>query len=80
MVAPTSPESPVAGFIKKRGEGLHHICVYVDDIKQTLADLKKAGIKLIDESPRVGAEGNLIAFVHPSSMNGVLIELEQKVS
>lgn len=80
LVAPTSPDSPVARFLAKKGEGLHHICLYVDDIKKTLAELKKAGVKLIDESPRVGAEGNLIAFVHPSSMNGVLIELEEKAT
>ncbi len=80
LVAPTSPDSPVARFIEKKGEGLHHICVYVDDIEKKLSELKEAGVKLIDETPRVGAEGNLIAFVHPTSMNGVLIELEQKIS
>ena len=79
LVAPTSPDSPVARFIDKKGEGLHHICLYVEDIRRTLAELKGAGVKLIDESPRKGAEGNLIAFIHPSSMNGVLIELEQKI-
>ncbi len=77
LVAPSSPDSPVAKFIEKRGEGLHHICIYVDDITAKLAELKAAGIRLIDETPRQGAEGNLIAFVHPSSMNGVLIELEE---
>ncbi|HKK20503.1 MAG TPA: VOC family protein, partial [candidate division Zixibacteria bacterium] len=71
-------DSPVARFIAKRGEGLHHICIYVDDINAKLAELKSAGVKLIDETPRVGAEGHLIAFVHPSGMNGVLIELEQR--
>ncbi|UCG63024.1 MAG: methylmalonyl-CoA epimerase [Candidatus Zixiibacteriota bacterium] len=80
LVAPTSADSPVARFIEKRGEGLHHICLYVDDIKKALAELKRAGVRLIDESPRVGAEGHLIAFIHPSSMNGVLIELEEKLS
>lgn len=80
LVAPTSPDSPVARFLEKKGEGLHHICLYVDDIEKTLAELKEAGVRLIDESPRVGAEGNRIAFVHPSSMNGVLIELEEKLS
>ncbi len=78
LVAATSPDSPVARFIEKRGEGLHHICIYVDDIETALGDLKQAGVKLIDETPRVGAEGKLIAFVHPASMNGVLIELEQR--
>ena len=80
LVAPTSPDSPVARFLEKKGEGLHHICIYVDDIEKKLSELKEAGVKLIDETPRVGAEGNLIAFVHPASMNGVLIELEQKIS
>jgi len=78
LVAGTSPDSPVARFVEKRGEGLHHICIYVDDIEQKLAELKENGIKLIDESPRIGVEGNKIAFVHPSDMNGVLIELEEK--
>ncbi len=78
LVAPSTPDSPVAAFLEKRGEGLHHVCVYVDDLKNTLAELKAAGVKLIDESPRVGAEGRLIAFVHPSSMHGVLIELEER--
>jgi methylmalonyl-CoA/ethylmalonyl-CoA epimerase len=78
LVAPISQDSPVARFIAKRGEGLHHICIYVDDIKAKLAELKSAGVELIDETPRVGAEGHLIAFVHPSGMNGVLIELEQR--
>ncbi len=78
LVAPTSPDSPVARFIEKRGEGLHHICLYVDDIRTRIKELKAAGVKLIDETPRIGAEGNLIAFVHPSGMNGVLIELEEK--
>lgn len=78
LVAPTSTDSPVASFIEKRGEGLHHVCLYVEDIERTLSQLKAAGIRLIDEIPRVGAEGNRIAFVHPGGMNGVLIELEEK--
>ena len=78
LVAGTSPDSPVTRFVEKRGEGLHHVCIYVDDIEQKLTELKKNGVKLIDESPRTGAEGNKIAFVHPSDMNGVLIELEEK--
>lgn len=78
LVAPSTPDSSVAAFLQKRGEGLHHLCIYVDDIESTLAHLKSAGVKLIDETPRVGADGNKIAFVHPSDMHGVLIELEQK--
>lgn len=77
LVAPTTPDSPIATFIAKRGEGLHHICIYVEDIETKLSELKAEGIKLIDETPRIGAEGGKIAFIHPSSMNGVLIELEE---
>ena len=80
LVAPTSDDSPVAKFIAKKGEGLHHICIYVDDIKSKLEQLKQAGIRLIDETPRIGAEGNLIAFIHPKDTNGVLIELEQLIN
>ena len=78
LVAATSPESPIARFIAKRGEGLHHICVYVDDIEKRLKDLKASGVELIDETPRIGADGEKIAFVHPLSTNGVLLELQQK--
>ncbi|MCK4607044.1 MAG: methylmalonyl-CoA epimerase [candidate division Zixibacteria bacterium] len=77
LVAPTSSGSPVARFLEKRGEGLHHVCLYVEDIEQKLAELKAAGVRLIDETPRSGAEGNKIAFVHPSGSSGVLIELEE---
>jgi methylmalonyl-CoA/ethylmalonyl-CoA epimerase len=75
LVAATASDSPIARFIAKRGEGLHHICFYVDDLEKKLSELKAAGIKLIDEIPRTGAEGKKIAFVHPSGMHGVLIEL-----
>ena len=78
LVAPTTADSSVATFLQKKGEGLHHLCIYVDDIKATLAELKSSGVRLIDETPRIGAEGNKIAFVHPSDMHGVLIELEQR--
>lgn len=78
LVAATSNESPIAKFINKRGEGLHHICVYVDDIDSKLKKLKEAGIKLIDTECRIGAEGKRIAFVHPQDLNGVLIELEER--
>jgi methylmalonyl-CoA/ethylmalonyl-CoA epimerase len=77
LVAATAPDSPIASFIAKKGEGLHHICIYVEDIEQKLSELKAAGIRLINEAPRMGAEGSKIAFVHPSDMNGVLIELEE---
>lgn len=77
LVAATAPDSPIASFIAARGEGLHHVCVSVKDIDEKLSELKAAGIRLIDETPRIGAEGKKIAFVHPSGMNGVLIELEE---
>lgn len=78
LVAATSDDSPIRKFIEKRGEGLHHICIYVPDIDVRLQEMKSAGYRLIDETPRTGAEGTRIAFVHPSSGNGVLIELEEK--
>jgi len=78
LLEPTSDSSPIARFLDKRGEGLHHICTYVEDIEAALQDLTAAGNRLIDQKPRIGAEGNRIAFVHPASFNGVLIELEEK--
>jgi methylmalonyl-CoA/ethylmalonyl-CoA epimerase len=72
-----SPESAVGRFLAKRGPGIHHIAIEVDDIDAALADLKGKGARLIDETPRVGAGGCLIAFVHPSSTDGVLLELVQ---
>lgn len=79
LVAPTSQDSPIARFLQKNGEGLHHVCIYVEDIEAKLRELKEAGARLIDQTPRVGAEGNLIAFVRPADFGGVLIELEQRV-
>ncbi len=78
LLQATSDDSPIARFIAKRGEGLHHICLYVDDIESKLAEMKAAGVRLIDETPRLGAEGHRIAFVHPSDTHGVLIELEER--
>jgi len=78
LLAPTNAGSPVQRFLNKRGEGLHHVCLYVEDIDRALKELRAAGIRLIDESPRVGAEGARIAFVHPENMHGVLIELEER--
>ncbi|MEE8149034.1 MAG: methylmalonyl-CoA epimerase [candidate division Zixibacteria bacterium] len=78
LLAATSEDSPIAKFINNRGEGLHHICIYVDDIESKLRELKKAGIKVIDETYRPGAGGKKIAFVHPQNLNGVLIELEER--
>jgi methylmalonyl-CoA/ethylmalonyl-CoA epimerase len=75
----TSSDSPIARFIEKRGDGVHHLAFEVDDINAELARLKKEGFQLIDEQPRLGAGGSLIAFIHPKSTNGVLIELSQRV-
>src|ERR687884_855453 len=75
LLEPTGPDSPVAKFLEKRGAGIHHIAVRVADIRAALARLKSQGARLIDEEPRVGAEGCLVAFVHPSSAGGVLLEL-----
>ena len=75
LLEPTSEDSPIAKFIEKRGAGIHHIAVRVSDIRESLARLKEQGIRLVDETPRIGAGGCLVAFVHPSSANGVLLEL-----
>ena len=72
-----SPESPIAKFVAKRGPGIHHICFAVDDLDATLARCRAHGVRLIDEMPRVGAEGKRIAFLHPSSTSGVLVELTE---
>ncbi len=78
LLEATSDDSPIAKFIEKRGGGIHHIAVEVEDIAASLAKLKAGGMRLIDEEPRVGAENCLVAFVHPSAANGVLLELVQK--
>ena len=77
LLEPLSPSSPVGKFLEKRGPGIHHIAIRVPDIRAALAQLKEQGTRLIDETPRVGAAGCLVAFVHPSSANGVLLELVQ---
>ena len=79
LLEPTSPDSPIAKFIEKRGEGIHHICLRVDDIEGHLERLKAKGYRLINEAPVPGAHGCRVAFLHPSTGNGVLIELSQKV-
>jgi methylmalonyl-CoA/ethylmalonyl-CoA epimerase len=71
-------ETPVGKFLAKRGPGIHHLCVEVDDINAKLSELKSRGTRLINEQPVIGAGGALVAFVHPSSTGGVLIELTQK--
>ena len=77
LLEPTSPESPVAQFIEKRGEGLHHVAYTVDNIQQRLDALKQGGVRLIDEKPRAGAHHTQIAFLHPKSSCGVLTEMCQ---
>ncbi len=75
LVQPTRPESPVGKFLAKHGEGFHHVAFQVDDLEGALAELKRNGVDLIDESPRVGAGGTRMAFVHPKDAFGVLTEL-----
>ena len=75
LLESTSTESTIAKYIEKRGEGIHHIALEVDDLNTVLSDLKKKGVKLIDQEPRYGVGGTKIAFLHPKSTNGVLIEL-----
>jgi methylmalonyl-CoA epimerase len=77
LLEPTSDDSPISKFLEKRGPGIHHIAIEVDDIEASLKQLKDKGARLIDESPRIGAENCLVAFVHPSSTGGVLLELVQ---
>jgi methylmalonyl-CoA/ethylmalonyl-CoA epimerase len=77
LLEATAPDSPIAKYVAKRGPGLHHITLRVDDIVAALAQLKGRGVRLIDEAPREGAHGSLVAFIHPSSAHGVLVELKQ---
>ncbi|HEX2835134.1 MAG TPA: methylmalonyl-CoA epimerase [Thermoanaerobaculia bacterium] len=78
LLEPTSPDSPIAKFIEKRGEGIHHLCFRVDDIEAQLETLKAAGYRLIHDAPVPGAHGCRVAFLHPAAGNGVLIELSEK--
>lgn len=77
LLEPEQPESPIARFIEKRGPGIHHICFAVDDLDAAMARCRDAGLRLIDETPRIGAEGKRIAFLHPSATGGVLVELTE---
>lgn len=72
-----APGSPIDRFLEKRGPGIHHICFSVDDLDGTLDRCREAGIRLVDEEPRLGAEGKRIAFLHPSSTGGILVELSE---
>jgi methylmalonyl-CoA/ethylmalonyl-CoA epimerase len=78
LLEATSADSPISRFLEKRGPGIHHIAVRVDDIRAALINLRQEGARLIDEEPREGAGGCLVAFVHPSSTGGVLLELVQR--
>jgi len=80
LLEPTGPDSAIAKFIEKRGEGIHHICLRVDDIEAHLARLKAEGYRLINEHPVPGAHGCRVAFLHPAAGNGVLIELSEKIT
>ncbi len=77
LLEATSPESPIARAIERRGEGLHHVTLAVDDLQAALAQLKARGVRLIDETPRPGVHNSRVAFVHPSSTGGVLLELKE---
>lgn len=77
LLEPTSPTSPVARFLEKRGAGVHHLCFVVDDLAQAMAQARASGLLLLDETPRVGAGGSRVCFIHPKSVGGVLVELWQ---
>ncbi len=78
LLESTSPDGPIARFIEKKGEGIQHIAFQVDNLEKVLEKLKKEGVSLINESPKYGAGGAKIAFLHPKSTNGILIELSEK--
>jgi methylmalonyl-CoA/ethylmalonyl-CoA epimerase len=77
LLEATSPASPIARYLSRRGPGLHHITLRVDDISSALGELRARGVRLIDDQPRPGAHGTLVAFIHPASAHGVLVELSQ---
>ncbi|APG60769.1 methylmalonyl-CoA epimerase [Christiangramia salexigens] len=77
LLAATNPDSPIAKFIEKRGEGIHHMAFYVDDIQAEIERLKDEGFRLLNDQPKTGADNKLVAFMHPKDANGVLIELCQ---
>ncbi len=77
LLEAADPASPIAKFVEKRGPGIHHVCFAVDDLDAMLARCRQAGLTLIDEVPRLGAEGKRIAFLHPKSTGGVLVELSE---
>ena len=75
LIEPTTSDSPISKFLARRGPGIHHVAIQVEDIRESLRKMKEQGARLIDEEPRKGAGGCLVAFVHPSSTGGVLVEL-----
>jgi methylmalonyl-CoA/ethylmalonyl-CoA epimerase len=77
LLEPAGDDTPIGKFVAKRGPGIHHICFAVDDLDAALDRCRAAGVRLIDETPRIGAEGKRIAFIHPSSTAGILIELSE---
>jgi methylmalonyl-CoA/ethylmalonyl-CoA epimerase len=77
LLEPRTPDGPISRFLEKRGPGLHHICFAVDDLDAVLSRCRSIGLRLIDETPRIGAEGKRIAFIHPSATGGVLVELTE---
>src|SRR5205823_1813041 len=80
LLEPTSEDSPVAKFLAKRGEGLHHVCFVVEDLEAALTDLAARGFRLLHSIPVAGAEGKRVAFLHPETGHGVLIELTQEAA
>ena len=78
LLEPATDDSPIGRFVAKRGGGLHHVCFAVPDLDAALARCREFGVRLIDETPRTGAEGKRIAFLHPSSTSGVLVELTER--
>ena len=77
LLEPAADDSPIGKFVARRGPGIHHVCFHVDDLAGTLVRCRAAGVRLIDEVPRLGAEGKRIAFLHPASTAGVLVELQE---
>ena len=78
LVEPITPDTGVARFLEKKGEMIHHVCLLVDDLQSELDRLKQKGIRLIDQTPRKGEGGSMVAFLHPEACHGVLVELKQK--
>ena len=79
LLEATADDSAIAKFVAKRGPGLHHVCLRVDDIEAAISEMKTRGVRMIDETPRPGAHHSLVAFLHPASTHGVLVELKQRL-